>query len=70
MERNDTKTKFERNLELAQENDKVVYYDYISYKRDADLWTGLRNDDWNMITIIQKAKYNGEFLNNLPNYYL
>lgn len=70
MERNDTKTKFERKLELAQENDKVVYYDYISYKRDAGWWTGLRNDDWNMITIIQKAKYNGEFLNNLPNYYL
>ena len=70
MERNDTKTKFEINLELAQENDKVVYYDYISYKRAAGWWTGLRNDDWNMITIIQKAKYNGEFLNNLPNYYL
>lgn len=33
MTKNDTKTKFERNLELAQENDKIVYYDYISYKR-------------------------------------
>lgn len=69
MARNETKTKFERNLELAQENDKIVYYDYISYKRAAGWWTGLRNDDWNRPTTIQKAKYNGEFLYNLSDYY-
>jgi len=69
MAKNETKTKFERNLELAQENDKVVYYDYISYKRATGWWTGLRNDDWNRPTTIQKAKYNGEFLYNLSNYY-
>lgn len=69
MTNNDTKTKFERNLEWAQENDKVVYYDYINYKRAAGWWSGLRNDDWNRPTVIQKAKYNGEFLHNLSNYY-
>ncbi len=69
MAKNEIKTKFERNLELAQENDKVVYYDYKSYKRAAGWWTGLTNDDWNRPAIIKKAKYNGEFLNNLPDYY-
>lgn len=29
------KTKFERNLKMAQELDKVIYYDYLSYKRAA-----------------------------------
>ena len=29
------KTKFERNLKWAQEQDKVIYYDYLSYKRAA-----------------------------------
>lgn len=69
MAKNETKTKFERNLELAQENDKVIYYDYYCYKRAAGWWTGLRNDDWNRPTTIQKAKYNGEFLHNLSDYY-
>lgn len=66
---NDTKTKFKRNLEWAQENDKVVYYDYINYKRAAGWWTGLRNDDWHRPVEIQNAKYNGEFLYNLSDYY-
>lgn len=66
---NDTRTNFEKNLELAQENDKVVYYDYISYKRATGWWTFLINNDWHRPTIIQRAKYNGEFLYNLSDYY-
>lgn len=62
-------TKFERNLEIAQNNEKVVYYDYLSYKRAAGWWTGLVNDDWHRPTIIKKAKYNAEFLQKLPQYY-
>jgi len=69
MTKNETKTKFEQNLEWSQENEKIVYYDYISYKRAAGWWTGLRNDDWHRPTVIQKAKYNGEFLHNLSDYY-
>ena len=63
------KTKYERKLELAQENDKVIYYDYISYKRAAGWWTGLINTDWNRPEKIQRAKYNSEFIQNLPDYY-
>lgn len=69
MAKYETKTKFERNLEWAKENEKVVYYDYINYKRAAGWWTGLINDDWHRPTTIQKAKYNGEFLHNLSDYY-
>lgn len=65
----DDKTKYERKLELAQENDKVIYYDYISYKRAAGWWTGLINTDWNRPKKIQRAKYNSEFIQNLPDYY-
>ena len=63
------KTKFERNLRWALECEKIVYYDYLNYKRAAGWWTGLINDDWNRPSVIQKAKYNGEFLHNLPYYY-
>ena len=69
MANSETKTKFERNLELAQENNKIVYYDYIRYKRAVGWRTGSRNDDWNRPYTIQKAKYNGEFLSNLSDYY-
>lgn len=63
------KTKFEKNLEWAQEKEKIVYYDYLNYKRGAGWWTGVRNDDWHRPTIIKKAKYQGEFLNSLLDYY-
>lgn len=53
----------------AQENDKIVYYDYLMYKRGAGWWTGLINDDWHRPYEIQRAKYNASFLNNLPDYY-
>ena len=69
MTKTEIKTKFERNLKWAQECEKVIYYDYLSYKRAAGWWTGLRNDDWNRPSVIQKAKYNGEFLHNLSDYY-
>lgn len=69
MENLNQMTKFERNLEIAQNNQKVVYYDYLSYKRAAGWWTGLVNDDWHRPVIIRKAKYNAEFLQKLPEYY-
>lgn len=62
-------TIFEQNLETAQNEEKIVYYDYLSYKRAVGWWTGLLNDDWNRPTIIKNAKYNAEFLLNLPQYY-
>lgn len=69
METNEVKTKFESNLEWAQECEKVIYYDYLNYKRAAGWWSGLRNDDWHRPLVIEKAKYNGEFLHNLSDYY-
>lgn len=53
----------------AQENDKIIYYDYLRYKRGAGWWTGLIKDDWHRPNEIKKAKYNASFLNNLPDYY-
>lgn len=69
MTRTEEKTEFEQNLKFAQESEKVIYYDYLSYKRGAGWWTGLRNDDWHRPIVIKKAKYNGEFLRNLLDYY-
>ena len=62
-------TYYEKHLIDAQNQDKVVYYDYLLYKRAAGWWTGLINDDWNRPTKIEKARYNAEFLQNIPNYY-
>jgi len=62
-------TNFEQSLEKAQNEEKIVYYDYLSYKRAAGWWSGLINDDWNRPIVIKKAKYNAEFLHKLPQYY-
>ena len=62
-------TEFEINLKQARDDDKIVYYDYLAYKRAAGWWTGLYGDDWHRPTIINKAKYYGEFLFQLPQYY-
>lgn len=65
----DGKTKYERNLEWAKENDMIVYYDYISYKRAAGWCTGLIGTDWKRPENIKRAKYNSEFIKKLPDYY-
>ncbi len=62
-------TKYEKNLKKAQNADKIVYYDYIQYKRAAGWWSGLHSDDWHRPNIIKKARYNGTFLQKLPQYY-
>ncbi len=62
-------TTFEQNLEKAKNDEKIVYYDYLSYKRAAGWWTGFMNDDWHRPTVIKKAKYNAQFLQKLPQYY-
>lgn len=41
----ESKTKFEQNLKWAQESEKVIYYDYLNYKRAAGWWTVLINND-------------------------
>ena len=60
---------YEKNLNEAQNEDKIIYYDYLLYKRAAGWWTGLVNDDWHRPTKIKKARYNAEFLQTIPNYY-
>ncbi len=60
---------YEQRMKDAQDNDKVIFYDYLSYKRAAGWWTGLINDDWNRPYKIERAKYYAAFLQNLPNYY-
>ena len=63
------KTLYEKRMKNAQDNDKVIFYDYLSYKRACGWWTGLINDDWNRPCKIERAKYHATFLQNLPNYY-
>ncbi|MCH5167303.1 MAG: hypothetical protein J1F35_05360 [Erysipelotrichales bacterium] len=62
-------TKFEKNLLNAQNEDKIIYYDYLSYKKAAGWTSGAVVDDWRRPMIVKKAKYNGNFLNSLPDYY-
>lgn len=52
-------TKYEENLLKAQNEDKVIFYDYLVYRKRA------KDSSSN----IQKAKYNADFLERLPNYY-
>ena len=63
------KTLYEKRMKNAQDNDKVVFYDYLMYKRACGWWTGLINSDWNRPCKIERAKYHAAFLQNLPNYY-
>lgn len=60
---------YEKRMKNSQDNDKVIFYDYLNYKRAAGWWTGLINDDWNRPSKIERAKYHGAFLQNLPDYY-
>lgn len=60
---------FKEKLLQVQEQDKVIYYDYLSYKRGAGWWTGFANDDWHRPLEIKRARYNASFLQSLPNYY-
>ncbi|MDO4962656.1 MAG: hypothetical protein Q4E75_00935 [bacterium] len=62
-------TLYERRMQKAQDNDRVIFYDYLSYKRAAGWWIGFINDDWNRPCRIKRAKYNSSFLKNLPDYY-
>lgn len=60
---------YKERLEEAQNNDKVVYYDYINYKLAAGWFQGITRLDWHRPKTIKKARYDGNFLHNLPNYY-
>lgn len=62
-------TFYEKKIKEAQDADKIVYYDYLAYKRAAGWWTGLINDDWHRPQEIKRAKYHADFLQNLPNWY-
>ena len=63
-------TTYEENMLKSQNDDKIIFYDYISYKKAAgwvDCWAG----DWcrPRKENLKKARYYAEFLNNLENYY-
>lgn len=62
-------TTFEEKMKLANEEEKIVYYDYLNYKIAAGWRDGFISGDWTRPTVIKKAKYNGEFLDKLPDYY-
>ena len=62
-------TEFEKRMMKVQNNDKVIFYDYIQYKMAAGWWTGLYGTDWNRPREIHRAKYTAEFLQNLPDCY-
>lgn len=65
----DKQTLYEKKFEHARENDKIIFFDYLSYKRAVGWWTGIANDDWNRPYTIKRAKYCANFLKNLPEYY-
>ena len=60
---------FEEKFKKAQDEDKIIYYDYIMYKRALGWQTGFINDDWLRPTFINRARYDASFLVELPNYY-
>ena len=62
-------TTFEQSMLNAQEEDKVVFYDYIRYKKAAGWFTNFSKIDWNRPQKIKKARYDANFLLNLPDYY-
>ena len=61
-------TLYEIKLKEAELSDKIIYYDYIHYKRAAGWKSGLINSDWYRPYKIKRAKYT-PFLYNLPDYY-
>lgn len=58
-----------KKLLNAQINDKIVYYDYIAYKRASGWTSGIYEDDWYRPLKVKRAKYFSKFLYNIPNYY-
>lgn len=58
----------ERLLE-AQENDKIVCYNYINYKKLSGWWTSDNENNWHRPINLIKTRYNAKFLLNLPDYY-
>lgn len=62
-------TKIDDKLLAAQNNDKVVFYDYLSYKRAAGWENGLNSNDWIRPKNVRRAIYNSDFLRNLPDHY-
>ena len=52
----------------AQNEEKIIYYDYLGYKEGAGWYRGMA-DDWHRPEKIIKSKYNSGFLLGLPNYY-
>lgn len=59
----------EERMKEVKDNDKVVFYDYLLYKRESGWLAGIFNDDWYRPKKIQIANYNGSFFRNLPEYY-
>lgn len=64
-------TVYETNLNKAKENDKIIYYDYLAYKRASGWCTLTDNLDWSRPSFyrLKKARYDAQFLQNLPNYF-
>ena len=62
-------TAYEEQLLKAQEEDKIIFYDYLRYKKAAGWKTRFSEDDWIRPEVIKKARYDSNFLRNLPDYY-
>ncbi len=61
-------TDYSYRMKYLKDNDKVSFYDYITYKREAGWWCGKYQDDWHRPKEIKKTLYNA-FLTRLPDYY-
>ena len=62
------KTLYEKRMQEVMDNDKVVFYDYIMYKKAAGWRTKFTKDDWSRPFKIARAKYHAAFLQDLPDY--
>ena len=62
-------TIFEEQMLKAQEEDQIIFYDYLRYKKAAGWKTRFSDTDWLRPEKIKKARYDANFLKNLPDYY-
>lgn len=62
-------TSYEQKMLDAQNNDKVIFYDYLMYKQAAGWSEGLIGNDWYRPSKVKRAKYNASFLKKIPDYY-
>lgn len=63
------RTIFNEKFDRAVENEKIIFYDYLEYKRYIGWSTFGFNDDWQRPSSLEYAVYNADYISSLPNIY-